>query len=137
MVSALYLRIGDFNPALRRKAVYQFLHIGFRHNLILCSVHEQSRRGTRRKKRKIIKIGLRCDGNETGDLRPTHQKLHADPGPEGNPRHPAIGGVWIERAHPIEHRGGIRKLAGSIVERALAAAHATEVETHDGTAELV
>ena len=36
--------------------------------------------------------------------------------------------VRVDRLHPVERRGGVRELALAVVERALAAADAAEVE---------
>ena len=69
-----------------------------------------------------------CDRDEALDLRAAHQELHADPGPEGYAGDPAGAGVRVDGLRPVERRGGVRQFALAVVERALAAADAAEVE---------
>ncbi len=47
-----------------------------------------------------------------------------------------MGGIGIERVHPVQDGGGVAEFARAIVEAALAAAH-HEVEAHRGAAQPV
>ena len=59
---------------------------------------------------------------------PAHQKLHADPGAEREAGDPAGLRLRIDGLRPVERGRRIRQFAGAVVERALAAADAAEVE---------
>jgi hypothetical protein len=92
----------------------------------------------------IIEVGWRADRDEALDLRTAHQKLHADPGAEGEARDPAALGLGVDGLCPVERGRGIGKFPGAVVERPLAAADAAEVEperreaaVHEGIIELV
>ena len=68
---------------------------------------------------------------------PAHQELHADPGAEGVARHPALRGGRVDRLQPVQRRGRVGQLADALVELALAAADAAEVEPQAGEADAV
>src|SRR5262249_10921884 len=79
----------------------------------------------------IVEVGGRRDRDEALDLWPAHQQLHADPGAEREAGDPAAARLRVDRLRPVERRGGIRQFAGTMIERALAAADAAEVEPQD------
>jgi hypothetical protein len=51
--------------------------------------------------------------------------------------HPAALGIGMERLHPVERGRRVGKLAGAVVEIALAAADAAEIEAQRGEAALL
>ena len=57
--------------------------------------------------------------------------------PNEIPHTHTIGRIGIERVHPVEHGGGVGKLARAGIERALAAPHAAEIEAHRRAAQPV
>src|SRR5215472_3239337 len=59
-------------------------HFLQRRDAILVPMHEQARRRTGGKKTVIETVGGRRYRDEALDFWPPHQKLHADPGSEGN-----------------------------------------------------
>ena len=78
--------------------------------------------------REIVAVGHGGDRDEALDLRAAHQELHADPGAERHAGDPAGAGVRVDRLRPVERRGRVRQFALAVVERALAAADAAEIE---------
>src|SRR5213078_1536993 len=57
------------------------------------------------------------------------QKLHADPGAKRKARDPAGARFGVDGLRPVERGSRIRQFAGAVIERALAAADAAEIET--------
>ena len=115
-----------------------------RHHRVLVAMDDQAGRRAGREEREVVEIGGRRDRDEALDLRPAHQQLHADPGAEREAGDPAAARFRIDGLRPVERGGGIRQFAGAVVERALAAADAAEVEAqhreaavHEGVVELV
>ena len=53
------------------------------------------------------------------------------------PHTQTLDGIGIKRVHPVQHGGGVGQFARAIVEAALAAAHAAEIEAHRGAAQPV
>src|SRR5213078_3309102 len=72
--------------------------------------------------------GGRRDRDKAFDLGPAHQKLHADPGAERKACDPAGARFGIDGLCPVERGSRIRQFAGAVIERALAAADAAEIE---------
>ena len=109
-----------------------------RHNLfqrrdaILVAMDEQAGRGAGRKKAVIEAVGGRRDRDEALDLRPAHQKLHADPGAKRDAGDPAGARLRADRLRPVEGGGGVRQFALTVVESALRPSNAAEVETQHG-----
>src|SRR5213078_870177 len=56
------------------------------------------------------------------------QKLHADPGAKRKARDPAGARFGVDGLRPVERGSRIRQFAGAVIERALAAADAAEIE---------
>src|SRR5204862_7996655 len=77
----------------------------------------------------VIEIGGRRDRDKTLDFGPAHQKLHADPGPERKAGDPAGARFGVDGLRPVQRGSRIRQFAGAVIERALAAADAAEIET--------
>ena len=100
--------------------------------LVVAAVQNDAGRGAGRQEREIEKAGRRRNGDEPIDLRPPHEKLHADPGAKGEPCHPASPRIGIERLKPIQRRSGVGKFTGAMVEFALAAPNAAKIEAEDG-----
>src|SRR3546814_20345432 len=73
-------------------------------------------------------VRRRRDRQEASDFVAAHQQLHADPRAEAEARDPRRLRLGMDRLHPVERRGGVAQFADAIVERALAAADAAEVE---------
>jgi hypothetical protein len=99
-----------------------------RHHRVLLAMHDQARRRAGREEREVIEIGGRRDRDKTFDLGPAHQKLHADPGAEREAGDPAGARFGIDGLRPVERGRRIRQFAGAVIERALAAADAAEIE---------
>ena len=129
------LRDGD--ALLRVQLVDQALHVLRRRHLVGIAMDDQARRRAGRQEREIIGVGLRRDRDEAFDLRPAHQKLHADPRAEGIAGDPAALGIRMQRLDPVERRGRVRQFAGAVVEFALAAADAAEIEAQRGEIALL
>jgi hypothetical protein len=94
--------------------------------------------------REIVEVGGRRDRDEALDLRPAHQELHADPGAEREAGDPAAARLGVDRLRPVERGGGIGQFADAVIEAALAAPDAAEVEAqrreaamHEGVVDLV
>ena len=77
-----------------------------RRHAVLVAVDEKAGRGAGREERKIEAIGRRRDRDESFDLGPPHQELHADPRAEGDAGDPAGPRFGIDGLRPIE--GGCR-----------------------------
>src|SRR5580692_2402029 len=75
----------------------------------------------RREEGEVIEIGRRRDRDESLNLRPAHQELHADPGAEREAGDPAGARFRVDGLRPIERGRRVRQFAGAMVERALAA----------------
>ena len=84
--------------------------------------------GPGREEREIVEVGGRRDRDEALDLRPAHQQLHADPGAEREAGDPAAARFRVDGLRPVERGGGVGEFALAVVERALAAADAAEIE---------
>ena len=119
-------------------------HVLVRHHRVLVAVDDQSRGRAGRQEREVVEVRGRRDRDEALDLGPPHQKLHADPGPEGEAGDPAAARLRIDRLRPVERGCRVRQFADAVVERALAAPDAAEVEAqhrevpvHEGVVELV
>src|SRR5437764_2467199 len=104
--------------------------LGRRH-CVLFAIDEQTGRRTGGEEREIIVLGERRYRYESGDLRPSHEKLHRYPGSKRNPGDPADFRLPVVGLQPIESRGRIGKLAGAVLEHALAAADPAKIETQD------
>ena len=92
--------------------------------------------GAGRQEGEVVERRRRRDRDEALDLRAPHQKLHADPGAEreaGDPAGPRLGADGLR---PIERRGGVRQFARAVIEVALRAADAAEVEAQHREAAL-
>ena len=76
----------------------------------------------------IEPVGGCGDRDEAFDLGTTHQELHADPCAEGDAGDPAGAGVRVDGLRPIERGCGVRQFALTVIERALTAADAAEIE---------
>ena len=59
-----------------------------------------------------------------------------DPGAERIAADPALLGVGVHALQIVERGGGVGKLAHAVVEHALAAADAAEIEAQDAEAEV-
>src|SRR5262249_40065977 len=80
------------------------------------------------KEREVIEVGRWRDRDKPFDFRSAHQELHADPGAEGEASDPAGPRLRVNGLRPVERGGRIRQFAGAMIESALAAANAAEVE---------
>ena len=103
---------------------------------VLLAMDEQAGSGAGGEEREIVMLGQGRDRDEAGHLRPPHQQLHRDPGAEGHPDQPADAGLPIEGLQPVQGGGGIRQFAGTVLEQALAAADAAEIEPQHGKTAL-
>src|SRR5712691_5680241 len=122
----------DHDALLGLELVDQPGDVLVRHHRVLVAVHDHARGRAGSEERKIIEVRRRRDRDEALDLGPPHQELHADPGAEGEAGDPAAPGLRIERLRPIERRSGVRQLSQAVVERALAASDAAEIEAQHG-----
>src|SRR6476659_3208138 len=91
-------------------------------------MHEQPGGRAGREEREIEAVRGGRDRDEALDLGPAHQELHADPRAERYAGDPAGAGLRVDRLGPVERGGGVRELALAVVEIALAAADAPEIE---------
>lgn len=131
MVGALHQLEVDGDVALVRELGDELGDFGVGYDFVLVSMDDEAGRGTRGQEAEIVHVGRRCDRDETVDLRPAHQQLHADPGAEGKTRHPAGAGIGIGALQPVEGSGGVAQLALAVIEHALGAADAAEIETQN------
>src|SRR3546814_20741548 len=76
----------------------------------------------------VVHVRRRRDRDEAAHCRAAHQELHADPRAEADARHPGRLCFGMDLLHPVERRGGVRKLPDAVVEHALALADASEIE---------
>ena len=112
------------------------LHLLQRRDAILVAVDEQARGRAGREEAEVEAVGRRRDRDEALDLRPAHQKLHADPGAERDAGDPAGARLRADRSAPSRARGGVRQFALAVIESALRAADAAEIEAQHGKAAL-
>src|SRR5216683_1990241 len=118
----------DHDALLGLELLDQRVDILGRHHGVFLAMHDQARRRAGRQEREIIEIGGRRDRNKTFDLGPAHQQLHADPGAERKSRDPAGTRLRIDSLRPIQRGSRVRKFAGAVIERSLAAANAAKIE---------
>src|ERR1043166_6110765 len=118
----------DHDSLLGLELLDQRGHVLGRDHRVLVAVHDHPGGRAGREKGEIVEIRGRRDRDEAFDLGPAHEKLHADPGAEREAGDPAAARFGIDRLRPVERRGGIREFALAVVEGALAAPHAAEVE---------
>src|ERR1700722_4709319 len=128
MVGALHDLLLDHDALLGLELLDEAGHVLLRHHRILVAMDDQAGGRAGGEKREVVEVRGRRDRDEAFDLGPPHQELHADPGAEREAGDPAAPRLRIDRLRPVEGGGGIRQLAGAMVERALAAADAAEVE---------
>src|SRR5690606_11816661 len=118
----------DRDSLLRVQLVYESLHVLRRRHAVVAAVDDEAGRWAGCQEREVVEVWLRRNRHETFDFWAAHQELHADPRAERIAGNPAVLRIRMERLDPVERCGGIRKLASPMVERALAAADATEIE---------
>src|SRR5690606_27112714 len=87
-----------------------------------------------RQEGEIVEVFRGRDGDEALDLGAAHQELHADPGAIGDARDPAAAAFAVDGLEPVERRSRVGKLADTVIEHALAAAHAARIEAQYGKA---
>src|SRR5579862_4741559 len=136
VVGALHDLLLDLDALLGLQLVDQRLDILRRRYLVVLAVNDETRRRAGGEEGEVVEVRLRGDRDEALDLGPAHEKLHADPGAEREACDPAAAGVGMDRLHPIERGGSVRQLARAVIELALAAADAAEVEAQDREAAL-
>ena len=107
-----------------------------RRDPVLVAMDEQAGRRAGREKGEVEAVGGRGDRDEALDFRPAHQQLHPDPRAEGNPGDPARAGLGADRLRPVERGRRVRQFALAVVERALRAADAAEIEAKHGESAL-
>lgn len=136
VVAALQHAVVDLDVLLFLELLRQFVDADDGDDVVLVAVHDQARRRAGRQEREIVDVGRRGDGDEARDFRPAHHQLHGHPGAEGKAADPATPRVRVMRLHPVQGRGGVRELALAVVEHALRAADATEIESQSREAAL-
>ena len=111
---------------------------------VLIAVHHQPRRRAGGEEAEIIEVGERGHRYEAFDLRTPHHQLHRDPCAERDAGDPAGARIGIVALHPIERRGRVGEFTRTVVEQALAAPDATEIEpqhcefaAHEGVIEVI
>src|ERR1700735_4014473 len=134
----------DDDAFLRLELLDQSRDVAMRHHRIFVAMDDKAGRRAGRKEGEVVKVRRRRDRDEALDFRPPHQKLHADPGAEGKACNPAGARLGIDRLHPVERRRRVRQFADAVVEAALAAPDAAEVEAqrreaamHEGIIDLI
>jgi len=121
-------RVLDLDALLHLGLGRELAHRGRGYHAVLVAVDHQARGGTRGEEREVVEVGGRRHADEAVDLRPAHQELHGDPGAERDAGDPARGRIRLLQLQPVERGSRIRELARPVVEVALAAPHAAEVE---------
>ena len=107
MAGAFNLFVGDRDALLVAQLANKCGGILHRCHPVGGAIDDQTRGGAGRKEGEVIHVGGRRYRDEPGDFRAPHQKLHADPGPEGKARDPAMFGVGVHRLQIVKRRGGI------------------------------
>jgi len=118
----------DSDMALSTELIDQLLRRGRRRYLIGLALDDNARRRAWRKESEVIEVGGRCNRDEALDLGPAHQQLHADPGAKADTRNPGRLCFGVDRLNPIKRARRIGQFANTIIENALAFAHAAEIE---------
>ena len=136
MIGARNHRVLDLDALLRLELLDEAGDFLQGRDAVLVAMHEQAGGRAGREEGEIEAVGGRRDRDEAFDLRPAHQKLHADPGAEGDAGDPAGARLRIDRLRPVERGGGVRQFALAMVEAALAAPDAAEIEAQHGEAAL-
>src|SRR5580700_9026372 len=126
----------DDDAFLRLEFFNEVGDVARRHHRVLVAVDDQAGGRAGRQEREVVEIGRRRDRDETLDLRPAHQKLHADPGAEREACDPAAARLGVDGLRPVKRCCGIRQFADAVIEAALAAAYAAEVEAQRGKAAM-
>src|SRR5690606_2574703 len=105
--------------------------LGYRlwlHHGVRRALNEDARGRAGREERKVVHVRRRRDRNKAADFGAPHQELHADQRPETDTCNPSGLRLGMDRLYPIERCSCIRQLTDAVVEAALAAADAAEVE---------
>ena len=136
VIGAANLVMMDGDALLRAQLVDQLLHRAGRHHFVRRPLNDDAARRAGGEEREVIHVRRRRDRNEAADFRPAHQQLHADPRAEGKARDPGRLCFGMEALHPVERGRRVGQFANAVVERALAAADAAEVEAQRGEAPL-
>src|SRR4051812_19156265 len=106
-------------------------HVLHRGDPVFRAMDEKARGRAGSQEGEIIPIGHGGDRDEALDLRTAHEQLHADPRSEGDAGDPAGARVRVHGLSPIESRRRVREFALAVVESALAAADAAEIEAQN------
>ena len=118
----------DHDALLRFKLFDQAGDLLQRSHAVEIAVDKQAGGRAGGQERVVETVGRRRDRNEALDLGTPHQKLHPDPGTERHTGDPAGARLGIDGLSPVERGRRVRKLAGAVIERALAAADASKIE---------
>src|SRR5690606_10290635 len=118
----------DRDVPLRAKLLDQFGHSDRLHHGVRRALDEDARGRAGGEEREVVHVGRRRDRNETADLRAAHQELHSDQRAEADTGDPGGLRLGVDRLYPVERGSGVRELADPVVEAALAAPDAAEVE---------
>ena len=129
-------RVLDQDALLGLQLLDQRQHLLERRDAVLVAMDEQAGRRAGGEEAEVEPVGRRGDGDEALDLRPAHQELHADPGAERDAGDPAGARLRADGLRPVEGGGGVRQLPLAVVERALGAPDAAEVEAQNGEAAI-
>ena len=120
--------VGDEDALLGFQLFHEAVDVLFRRDAVGVARDDQAGGRAGGEEGEVIDVRLRGDRDEAFDLRTAHQQLHADPGAEGIAGDPAVLRIGVHGLHPVERGGRIRKFASTMVEFALAAPDATEIE---------
>src|SRR6056297_2822337 len=90
MPRALDLGMGDGDALLLVQLAHERMGVLRRRHPVGGAVDDEARRRAGGEEGEIVHVRRRRDRDEAGDLGPPHQKLHPDPGSEGEARDPAM-----------------------------------------------
>src|SRR5258708_30633633 len=99
----------DHDALLRFELLDEAAHVLVRHHHILIAMNDHAGGWAGRQERKVVEIGGWGDRDESLDLGPAPEQLHAAPGAEGEAGQPAAPRLPGDRLRPVARPRGIRQ----------------------------
>src|SRR5579884_1013366 len=118
----------DGDVALSSQLVDELLNGAWSDDFVGFALNDDSGRGTRCEKAEIIHVGWRRDRNESANLGPAHQQLHAYPGAKTYNRDPGGFRFGVDRLYPVKCTRSVAQFANAVVEQPLALADTAKIE---------
>ena len=100
-------------------------------------MQHQAATRTRCQKSKVIVICRWRDADPAGDLRPSHQQLHADECSKRVPGDPQPTTTWVDGLHPVKSACGVTDLTNTAIVTTLATTNPSKVESHHRKAQAL